>query len=169
MQPLYEVSLEPCPSQAFSHNGPMFSEAQTVTFSILLCSLTSTFICRQANASYRAPFPKQPYCAQKNLAALIPAPSLSFHSSNNPFSWNSLWRSSWHRTRKETGTAKQESRVTLIVPSLIKPYLTPVLGHHLFSLIIIKQQQLHSVWLHLHFTRFPWTIKDRLGKDEEAK
>lgn len=46
------------------------------TFSILLHLITSTFIYRQAGASYRAPFPQHPKCEQRNLAALISSPSL---------------------------------------------------------------------------------------------
>lgn len=57
-------------------------------FSVVPHSLTSTFICRQANASYGDPFPKQPGSEQKNLAAFLSL--LSFHNSS-PFSLNCLW------------------------------------------------------------------------------
>lgn len=53
-----------------------FQENKLQPFSILLRSLTSTFICRQANASSGVSFPKQAHSKQKKWAALISAASL---------------------------------------------------------------------------------------------
>lgn len=92
-------------------------------------SLTSTFICRQADASYGAPFPNRPCSEQKNIAALISVPFLFSHQQLF-FPPRVCWRARWHRTRQAPGTGEHKSGVTLIVPPLIKPYLTPVLRHH---------------------------------------
>ena len=80
------------------------------TFSIPLRSLTSTFICRQANASYGAPFPKEAGSEQRNLATLIFARRpllLSFHISS-PFSLNSLGESELAQDQAGTGNRRAQ-------------------------------------------------------------
>lgn len=59
-----------------------------------------------------------------NIEPIQPTASPVSCSRQRPIFLKLSWRASWHRTRQAPGTGEHKSEVTLIVPPLIKPYLT---------------------------------------------